>query len=264
LAISERFLDEDVEHLPTAIGGALGADVAKIMGQFESLGDNCAFGLAQRKAGSEVLGLLRFATSPLRQLIPAIDDDFRSINEKNRLELRWVPSAPGEFIVFASDYGLRWHTNVFDASVDRDILFAQQAMRISYLRRKFYEGLKAGRKIYTISRAEPVKHPIPLPRADELEYWEERPEALRLAELISLFTRINEYGANTLLYITPCERDSRSGTVELVAPGIMRGYIRDFVISADPAVKDHAEWLRVAANAWLLDQGPNAAFRTAR
>ena len=31
--------------------------------QFESIGDNCELGLVQRRAGSEPLGLLRFAGS---------------------------------------------------------------------------------------------------------------------------------------------------------------------------------------------------------
>lgn len=34
---------------------------AEILGQFESLGDNCEFGLVQRIGGIEPLGLLRFA-----------------------------------------------------------------------------------------------------------------------------------------------------------------------------------------------------------
>jgi hypothetical protein len=261
IAVSERFLDESVEELPAAVHDALGIDVAEIMRVFESLGDNCAFGLAQRKAGADVLGLLRFANSPLKHLMSALEDEFQAIAETAKLEMRWVPSDPGEFILSLNEYGLRWHTNVFDASVDQPTLFAQQSMRLSYLRRKFYEGLKAGRKIFTISRAEPRKHPIPMPDADELPYWEEKPEPLRLAELLPLYGILNRYGTNTLLYLVPVARGRRSGTVELLAPGVMRGYVDDFVITPDPKTRDHAAWLRVAVNAWLLDKGPNASFR---
>jgi hypothetical protein len=100
-----------------------------------------------------------------------------------------------------------------------------------------------------------------MPRAAELNYWEEKPEPLRLSEILPLFLKLNEYGRNTLLYLTRCERGRRPGTVELLAPGIMRGYVDDFVISNDPAIADHATWMRIAVNAWLLDQGPNASFR---
>jgi hypothetical protein len=261
IAVSDGFLDESVEELPAAVHDALGIELSEIMRVFESLGDNCAFGLAQRKAGADVLGLLRFANSPLKHLMSALEDEFQAIAESAKLEMRWVPSDPGEFIMSLHDYGLRWHTNVFDATVDQPTLFAQQSMRLSYLRRKFYEGLKAGRKIFTISRAEPRKHTIPMPNADELPYWEEKPEPLRLAELLPLLGLLNRYGTNTLLYLVPVARGRRSGTVELLAPGVMCGYVDDFVIAPDPTIKDHATWLRVAVNAWLLDKGPNASFR---
>jgi hypothetical protein len=262
-AVSERFLDESIDELPRAVKAELGVEVSEILRIFESLGDNCAFGLAQQKAGGEVLGMLRFANSPLKPLMGAFEDEFRSVGDKTKIELRWLPSGRGEFVL-ASEYGLRWHTNVFDPSADRPTLFAQQAMRLSYLRRKFYEGLKAGRKIYTISRAEPRKQRIPMPPADEPEFWEEKPEPLRLAELLPLFLLLNGYGNNTLLYLVPCERGRRSGTVELIAPGIMRGYVENFVIVPDPEKKDHAAWLRVAVNAWLLEKGPDASFRKPR
>jgi hypothetical protein len=38
----------------------------------------------------------------------------------------------------------------------------------------------------------------------------------------------------------------------MLAPGLMRGYLPTFVISEDVKVADHADWLRVIANAWLL------------
>jgi hypothetical protein len=261
IAVSDRFLDESIDQLPAAVKDALGLELSEIMALFESMGDNCAFGLAQRKAGCEVLGLLRFANAPLKNLMTALDDEFRDAADKTKIEMRWVPSDPGEFILASHRYGIRWHTSVFDPTADQSTLFGQQAMRLSYLRRKFYEGLRAGRKIFTISRAEPRKHPIPMPDADEPPYWEEQPEALRLAELLPLFIKLNEYGTNTVLYLTRCAHGRRSGTVELIAPGVMRGYVDDFVISQDPALSDHAAWLRVAINAWLLDRGPNASFR---
>jgi hypothetical protein len=263
IAVSDRFLEDSLDDLPAAVHDALGIEMSDIMRVFESLGDNCAFGLAQRKANAEVLGILRFANSPLKSLMRALEDEFKALAEPDRLEMRWVPSDPGEFMLSLNDYGLRWHTNVFDASVDQATLFTQQSTRLSYLRRKFYEGLKAGRKIFTISRAEPRKHPIPMPDADAPTHWEEKPEPLRWAEVSALFSLLNRYGTNTLLYLVPAEPGQRSGTVELLAPGVMRGYVDDFVIAADPTIKDHAAWLRIAVNAWLLDKRHNASFRKA-
>ena len=261
MATSTQFIDEPLDTLPNAIATTLGVDLPEILRHFESLGDNCSFGLAQRKGGSEVLGLLRFANTPLKRLFAGLDDEFQALTDNNQIAMRWEPSEPGEFILSVDRYRIRWHTSVHDVDADQVSLFAQQAMRLAYLRRKFYEGLSAGRKIMTISRAEPRKHPIPMPDAGELNYWEETQEPLRLAELIPLFLRLNQYAANTLLFLTRCERGRRSGTVELLAPGIMRGYVDDFVIAEDPAIRDHGAWMRVVANAWVLDHGPNASFR---
>jgi hypothetical protein len=236
--------------------------MTEILQHYESLGDNCAFGLAQRKGGCEVLGLLRFGNTPLKGLMIALDDEFKEAASKTEVKLRLPDGPKGEYSLFVDRYGIRWHTNVYGGgTTEEDTIFAQQTMRLAYLRRKFYEALRAGRKIITISRAEPRKHPIPLPFAAEPDVWEERPERLRFAEVLPLFLRLNEYGTNTLLYLTRCSHNRRSGTVELIAPGVMRGYVEDFVILPDLHNGDHAAWLRVAVNAWLLDKGPNASFR---
>lgn len=261
IAVSDRFLTESVDELPGAVKAALNIEMAEILQHFESLGDNCAFGLAQRKGGCEVLGLLRFGNTPLKSLMIALEDEFKAAAVKTEVNLRLPDGENGEYCLYVDRYGIRWHTNVYGGALDEATVFTQQTMRLAYLRRKFYEALHAGRKIVTISRAEPRKHPIPLPFADEPKLWEENSERLRFAEILPLFLRLNEYGTNTLLYLTRCSHNRRSGTVELVAPGIMRGYVDDFVILPDLTNGDHAAWLRIAVNAWLLDQGPNASFR---
>jgi hypothetical protein len=261
IAVSDRFLDESIADLPAAVKNALGVGMPEILQQFESLGDNCAFGLAQRKGGCDTLGLLRFANTPLKSLMAALDDEFKAATVKAEIALRLPDGEKGEYCVYVDRYGIRWHTDVYGGTSDEETIFAQQTIRLAYLRRKFYEGLRAGRKIMTVSRAEPRKHAIPLPFAGEKADWEEKSERLRLAEVLPLFLELNKFGNNTLLYLTRCAHNRRSGTVELVAPGVMRGYVDDFVISPDIADQDHAAWLRVAVNAWLLDRGPNAAFR---
>lgn len=258
IAVSGQFLDEPPDQIPAAVMSALGSTLPKILALFESLGDNCAFGLAQRKGGSDAMALLRFANTPLQGLLRALEDEFSALRDPDRLTLEWDG---GEFVVKAPEYGIRWHTNINDESANRSDLIAQQVMRLGYLRGKFYESLRSGRKIWTISRAEPHKHPIPLPSADELKYWEEWSEGLRLAELVVLFQKLNTYGQNSLLYLTRCQHGRRSGTVELLAPGIMHGHVGDLVITGDIAMSDHSEWMRIAANAWLLDKGPDAPFR---
>jgi hypothetical protein len=261
LAVSERFLNEPVELLPQAISAAIGIGISEILRHFESLGDNCSFGLAQRKADCEVMGLLRFANTPLQSLLLALADEFDSLGDGTAVTLRPIDSEHTEYSLFLDRYGIRWHTNVNVGEADESKVLTEQTVRLTYLRRKFYEGLRASRKIFVIARAEPHKHSEPLAFAGERGYWEESSDRLRFAEVLPVFLRLNQYGKNTILYLTRCANGRRPGSVELLAPGVMRGYVDDFVITPSPETKDHASWARVAANAWLLDKGPNAPFR---
>ncbi|MBS0639921.1 MAG: hypothetical protein JSS43_08625 [Proteobacteria bacterium] len=261
IAVSEQFLDEAVEILPDAIRAATGVGPADILRDFESLGDNCSFGLAQRKADCEVMGLLRFANTPLRSVLYALADEFAAMDDHAAFSLRTIDEEHKELSLFHDRYGIRWHTNVHAGEANEAKVLADQIVRLTYLRRKFYEALRASRKIFVVARAEPRKHPVPLPFAGERTYWEESSDRLRFAEVVPLFLQLNQYGSNTVLYLTRCANGRRPGAVELLAPGIMRGYVDDFVITPHPETKDHAAWLRVAANAWLLDNGPNAPFR---
>ena len=62
--------------------------------QFESLGDNCEFGLVQRKAGAEPLGLLRFSSAPLPRLVRALRERFDGLTDPANVRLS---SAKGEY-----------------------------------------------------------------------------------------------------------------------------------------------------------------------
>lgn len=262
IAVSAEVLDETVEALPDAIRAVTGQDVIAILKDFESLGDNCSFGLAQRKAGAEIMTLLRFANTPLSTLLAALDDEFIAATNPEEYSIRTIDDEHKEYSLYLDRYGIRWHTGVAQGEAEADKVLSDQSVRLGFLRRKFYEALRAGRKIYAVARAEPRKHPVPMPLAREPSAWEERSDRLRLPEILPLFLRLNRYGTNTLLYMTRCRDGQRPGTVELLAPGILRGYVDDFVITPDPSHHDHAAWLRIAANAWLLDRGPNASFRS--
>jgi hypothetical protein len=261
IAQSARFLDQDIDALILAVKDECGVAIADLFPKFESLGDNCAFGLAQRKGGAEVLGLLRFANTPLPRLAAALADEFRAVTKASELRLWHDRNVEAEWELYADRYGIRWHTGLVAQQADEATTFAQQSMRLTYLRRKFFETLRGGRKILTISRAEPRKHALVYPHADERSWWEEKPEPLRQAEMVLLFLKLNQYGTNTLLFLTRCEHGRHPGTVDLMAPGLMRGYVDDFVITGDTTVLDHVTWMRIVVNAWLLDQGPNAGFR---
>jgi hypothetical protein len=280
VAVSGKFLDLPADDLRAAIQAELGITAAELMRHFESLGDNCAFGLAQRKAGAEVLGLLRFANTPLRSLLRGLSDAFRAALQKTDIELYLHPDEPREYMLRIARYGIRWHTLVHEPDADAQTVERDQVIKLGFLRRKFDEGLRAGRKIFTLVRAEPVKLTVPVagfdapPRASEergvnhvLPAWDP-PETyeiaaapLVLAEAQAVLLELNRSGANTLLYFELASPGRPPGTVELLAPGLMRASMASFVILPAGEAANDLDWIRVAANAWLLNRDASAAFR---
>jgi hypothetical protein len=54
---------------------------------FENLGDNCEFGIVQRRCGAEPLGLFRFSSTQLKPLIAGIRNRFTGMAEHGNLRL---------------------------------------------------------------------------------------------------------------------------------------------------------------------------------
>jgi hypothetical protein len=260
LAVSAEFQKVPLERLPVEIEAFLGVDPTEMLRWFESLGDNCGFGLAQRKAGLEVLGLLRFASTPLPALLRGLRDDFKATTIRDEITLGLDDTGSREYMLHVKRYGIRWHTRVYEGSAEADDLMRDQSIKLGYLRRKFYEGLRGGRKIHVIARSNPRRVRLVVPTVEGFEFRDDPPEPLRLAEVLPIYLEMNRYGQNTILYVVPASDRHPSGSVELVAPGIMRGRIASFVISEDIATADHAEWLRVIANAMLLAKSLGMTF----
>jgi hypothetical protein len=281
VVVSQKFLDLPADELRAAIEADLGIKPADLMRNFESLGDNCAFGLAQRKAGAEVLGLLRFANTPLRSLLRGLADGFRAALQKADIELYLHPDGnPREYMLRIARYGIRWHTMVHEPDAEADAVARDQIVKLGFLRRKFEEGLRASRKIYTIVRSEPLKFEVPVPGYnspasgsarrgtthvvpawDPPQSYEVAPAPLFLAEAQAVMLELNRSGPNTLLYFELASPSRPAGTVELLAPGLMRATMSSFVILPTGEAANDLDWVRVAANAWLLNRDANAAFR---
>jgi hypothetical protein len=272
LAVSDRFVDLPAAEVHAAVEAELGIKPADVMRGFESLGDNCAFGLAQRKAGAEILGLLRFANTSLRALLRGLADGFKAATQKSEIELYLHNEGkPREYLLKIARYGIRWHTLVNETESDAETVGREQIMKLGFLRRKFDEGLRNGRKIYSLVRSEPRKIEVAMPgwgapdKAgsstrpvmlmpvwDAPRTWEEVPPPLCVAEAVAVLLELNRTRPNTLLFFTLCPPGMRPGTVELLAPGLMRGYMASYVIVPHGENPNDVDWLRVAANAWLL------------
>jgi hypothetical protein len=235
-ALSSEFLSDDGAALHEAIESALGLNVPALTRGFESLGDNCEFGIVQRKLGLEVLNIFRFCNVKLPDLVSALTDDLTAVSDPSSVTVDLNDADPREYVLTLSAYNMHWHTFSHENEVDSLALWRDHTVKLSYLRRKFYEGLRAGRKTYVI------KHP----------------ERVPMGRAVALLLELNRHGRATLLCVEPASGKRRPGEVELLIPGLMRGYVERFAPEASVDLADPADWLRVLGNATLLNRGPNA------
>jgi hypothetical protein len=207
-----------------------GLTIAQLALQFESLGENCEFGLFQRRCDVEPLGLLRFSSTFMRNLIRGIENGFEGLGDPEDIEPRLEGGSRKEYMIHENKFGLVYHTFVYEGQRSVWLMREQESARLKFLRRKFMEELAAAEKIFVYKFS---------PGAS-------------LEEILPLHMALRRYGEVTLLWVVPAERDRPSGTVEVVLPGLLKGYIDRFAPDDNAHDFSHEGWLRVCANACVL------------
>jgi len=198
---------------------------AEMVARFESLGDNCEFGLVQRKLGAEPLGLLRFSYIELAPLIRGLRSGFSGMGDDGTTE---VELDDREYVVRESAYGTTYHTFQYEDQIGYESVRNQQTTRLRFLRRKLVEDVTNGEKIYVIKRDPPL-----------------RPE-----EVLPVYAALNEPGMNWLLWVVPADAKHPPGSVEILLPGLARGYIERFAPYENAHDIAHEPWVRMCATVW--------------
>ena len=170
--------------------------------RFESLGDNCEFGLVQRKAGAEPLGLLRFSSAPPDILLAALRSRFDGMGED--LHVRPGPSGR-DYMVEDRRTRFVYHAWVSVGSMGPEEIVRRETRRVPFLVRKLIEDLTLGEKLF-------VYHS---PRCDA-------------AMAAALAEAVRSYGPGTLLRVSPADPANPPGSVRWDGPGLMRGYVDRF------------------------------------
>jgi hypothetical protein len=217
----------DIRMWATARTGLAIPDLAF---RFESVGENCEFGLFQRRCDAEPLGLLRFSSTFMRNLIRGVQGGFADLGENEDIEPRLEGGPRKEFMIHEQKYGLVYHTFVYEGERSVWLIREQEAARLKFLRRKFVEELEAAEKIFV------YRH-----RA-----------TTTVEEILPLHMALNRYGAATLLWVVPAEPGRPPGTVEVLMPGLMKGYIDRFAPDDNAHDLSFDGWLRLCANACVL------------
>jgi hypothetical protein len=200
---------------------------AEILGGFESLGDNCELGIAQRFAGIEPLGLFRLNFATLPALLRALDSDFAGIDGPGDLELMVEPDR--EYRVRVRGYDFMYHTERYVGQVAPDVLLAQQVVAVRFLVRKLRADLAAAEKIFVRKGEDSRREP----------------------DIEALHRALRRHGPATLLWVVPEDRERRRGTVEVLRDGLLRGFIDRFA-PLDDVHSLSAAWYEVCRNARAL------------
>jgi hypothetical protein len=196
---------------------ALVPDWKRIASTFQSMGQDCEFGLIQRQCEAEPLGLLRWCNIGLPALIQCLRSEFSELTDEEKLTIR--PWVNGEYVgeyksIFSADRPvdphLYYHTWIpVDQNLDVDALRRKESARLKMMVRLFREDLEDGEKVFVLLRKEA---PAPL---DEFE----------VLPVISLMRRYNPKAV--LLWITVAGPDESRlvGQCEMVGNNLLKGYI---------------------------------------
>ena len=193
--------------------------------EFVSLGDDCELGLVQRAMGADPLGLLRFSSAHLWYVTGGIESEWAGLGE--RLD---AAVEQNEWVIRERGYDLRWHTFIAPGATTRDAVLKKERPKTAFLRRKLVEDVAEGGRIFVIkSRDNPAQ-----------------PE-----QILTIHLALNRFARNWLLWITA---DGTAGSVEMIAPRLMRGHVSRFMrhqIADDVLLP---EWRQILERAWSLTQ----------
>ncbi len=174
--------------------------VAKeLMLAFESLGENCEFGLVQRHFQVEPLGLLRWAATSVYSLTLALDETFEGVGVAEHTKLH---GDSHEYAVTHDKYGMGSHTFIHVDKNNEQSIFRKMVTRLGFLRKKLIEDLEAGEKIFVYSCETGTTE----------------------RELMAFHKALKRYGSRYLLFVVKSDEENKPGTVRDAGDGLMIGY----------------------------------------
>jgi tetratricopeptide (TPR) repeat protein len=196
--------------------------LAKVLTKFESLGDDFEFGLVQRQARAEPMGLFRWARIPTRHLLNLLKTRFDGVGEAEFTDL--YTEVDGEFWTRDTRYNMRTRTFVYETDLldERKKRFSHvMGSRFRFLRDQLIKDLETAAKIFVIkSRA-----------------------ALSSQDIEALYTALNDYGPNWLLYVRSSDARHRPGSLRRLHDRLMIGHVM-----AKPGI-DQLGWRQVCVTA---------------
>ena len=182
------------------------ADYSALFRRFQSLGDNCEFGLVQREFSAEPLALFRWAGTDAARLVLGLCRRFEGLGDPTSTQLKYVD---GDYILNDPRY-LNLHTwtaeRATDPTTEAGMLTAGCA-RLRIMRRKLLADIETGRHIFVF-------------KASGLDAGEQSFHAVH--------TAMRGIGSAPLLCVTRAASPDLVGQVDALGDGLYLGHIDQF------------------------------------
>jgi len=200
---------------------------AALLSAFEGLGEDCEFGLMQRRYLVEPpLSLFRWGGAPVAALIEGLDSNFAGLAEPETTDLVWD----------GTEYFLRTpfvtiHTQCLveqDEAGQAEILRCGRAT-LRLLRRKLLKDIADAKRIFVF-------------KSLDREFGK--------AEMYRLHAALRRLGPACVLCVNVARSGQPIGRAECLAAGLYAGYLDRFVIPDGPF--DH--WLTICAETLALNR----------
>jgi hypothetical protein len=182
---------------------AIGTPLHDIIGQFDSLGQNCEFGFIQAANHFGEGNLLTFALAEsANAVIRLLEQRMQGLYARDRLEQ--VGDGP---LVRDRHYGIAFHSKMYmhkgvpTPEAERDAIYADDLGRITYQTDKFSAELRAPRRIWVYKSLNPVG----------------------LGKIIELHGALSAYGPNRLLVVQA--DPTKPAAVEMLDQGLYLGHL---------------------------------------
>ncbi len=207
---------------PDALAAAAMLTPAELMAKFESIGENCEFGLVQRRCDIEPLGLLRFSSAPLPKLMNALRARFEGLGSLDMLEARLSENGR-EYMVEDKRFGFLYHAWTLAAEALPEQIELRESRRVPLLVRKLIEDLTLGEKIFVFHGMDP----------------------LSISDALELAVIVQSYGPNVVLWVELADSKHPAGTVEQIVPGLLKGFMDRFAPGDDAYDLSLDCWIKV-------------------
>jgi hypothetical protein len=238
---AQRRLDPSAKPEPPQDQDTKELDPKSLFDAFQSLGDNCELGLVQKHYRSNLLGLFKFASSPINGLIAALRSRFRDFTSPECMEIEALSGSEEgqrEYFLVPRPYGIWFHIGL-RAIVEPDKLKTFEARRLQLLVDGFTEDLARAEKIFVYKTNDSMAQ-------------------THIEELVS---EMRVYGPATLLWVTVATDGHPSGSVEHISEGLMRGYIERLAPYDDIMSYSAEAWRALCATAYAAWRAQQIAQR---